>query len=77
MAKFQRPAAPASRDLVEKVYPYLLPVLLFLAAGCKTEANYAEERAENAALPEHLVYQSGLAVVDVRYYGYISYFLLF
>ena len=33
--------------------------------------------AENAALPEHLVYQSGLAVVDVRYYGYISYFLLF
>ena len=31
MAKFQRPAAPASRDLVGKVYPYLLPVLLFLA----------------------------------------------
>ena len=31
MAKFQRPAAPASRDLVWKVYPYLLPVLLFLA----------------------------------------------
>lgn len=25
-------------------------LLLFLAAGCKTEANYAEERAENAAL---------------------------
>ena len=31
MAKFQRPAAPASRDLLGKVYPYLLPVLLFLA----------------------------------------------
>ena len=36
MAKFQRPAAPASRDLVGKVYPYLLPVLLFLAVACAT-----------------------------------------
>ena len=31
MAKFQRPAAPAPRDPLGKVYPCLLPVLLFLA----------------------------------------------
>lgn len=31
MAKFQRPASPAPRDPLGKVYPCLLPVLLFLA----------------------------------------------
>ena len=31
MAKFQSPAAPTLRDPLGKVYPYLLPVLLFLS----------------------------------------------
>ena len=31
MAKFQSPAAPTLRDPLGKVYPYLLPVLLFFS----------------------------------------------